>query len=343
MSSDVSNEYKERFNLDIKFYEDFNKLIPYFVKIIIEDIGNLQRIIKNQDERTNLEFHARGLPIKSLSIEDDINFPKQKPVVDMEECLLQTGGMDVYLEKVLSCMGTPVHSLETLEIQASAAFAFAGSHESIAYQLSRYMDLIIKSLEGRTITATEQAISKLSLLLNQIIAGLENNIYTNFHQGTTIDTDAIALDIQNEISRFLKDNEQCVTFPQSAIEQLVVKSIGVKVLSIEHLIMGKQITGEKERDLTELIKEMSHARREIIALCFPDYFLLDNEKNRNEEHLQLAIIKRNIQFQMESLVVSRDPKMVKNMLPYFEEGGSFCCCGCCSFERDFGGVRDSGL
>ena len=89
--------------------------------------------------------------------------------------------------------------------------------------------------------------------------------------------------------------------------------------------MGKQIEGEVEWELAKLIKEMGRAIREITSFCFPDYIWPNNGEKmiESEERIQLDILKKTI----ESIILSRDQKQARSMLPYFEEGGAFSAVG----------------
>ena len=162
---------------------------------------------------------------------------------------------------------------------------------------------------------------------------------SNYHQGIIIDSNAIALGIQHEVFYFLESSNQCSALSQSSIDQFVVTVVNLFGLYGKQFVSGKQIEEEKEQEFVQLIREMYHSRREVVSLCFPDYISTDNkEKIRNEEQLKLNMLKTAL----ESVLLSRDPGMVRGMLPYFEEGGAFAAVGFSHLNGVLEGLKAQG-
>ena len=212
---------------------------------------------------------------------------------DMEKCLSRQKPMDAYFEETLSCMGKPVHSLESLETQVSA-FSLIVSDEAIAEQLNLSADQIIRTLDGR-LSAIEKTIGEWQIFVNQVQMSLQQMVMRNYHQDIEVDSAILAMNIQQTISDFLRA-KQCSTLPESSINQYAVQSVNFEKFYSKQFVMGKQIEGEVEREFAKLIKEKSRAIREITSFCFPDYIWPDNLEERIEsgERFQLDILKKAI-------------------------------------------------
>ena len=81
----------------------------------------------------------------------------------------------------------------------------------------------------------------------------------------------------------------------------------------------------EEEQLRGLINETNYREKEVFSLCFPDYKWPEDleESLKRKNKLQLDRIKNMIKL----LSLLRDPKLVQNMLPYFEKGGAFVVFG----------------
>lgn len=308
----IVNEYRRDFDLDIRSFKEFNQVTPSFLFSIIQRLEG--RVNSQHDlERGEIQSPVPDIEDPPLShlprvenenemIPDDENigmdFTQKEPVEDIEECFLQAESMDIYFQEVLSCMGKSIHSLETM----LSDLGVTNNHELMANYLNRDMDMKIKLFEGR-MSETENAVYELRLFLEQMMMPLMQVIVSNYHQGVTIENDVIMLDVQQGISDFLRNNNQCSVFPQSSIDQFVFKTADFIDFFLEQLVSGKQIEEEKEREFVNLIGEMYHSRREIVSLCFPDYVSSDSEEAiRNEEKLPLAMLKTTI----ETDIISRN-------------------------------------
>ena len=90
----------EELGLDIRSYEEFNKLRPYEVFFMVNFI-----ILLREGQKPSVL--QRDNPVGRASIY------KSEP--EAGKCFAHQNRMDVYMENTLSCKGKPVRSLETLE------------------------------------------------------------------------------------------------------------------------------------------------------------------------------------------------------------------------------------
>ena len=332
--STFSNDYK-KLNVDVNSYKDFNKLTPINVFGMMGTIVHRQKIVKKQGLKPNNIFSKKEKTTdkisdeqedaqkSSVSLTEDEDDNIQDGKSDMEMCFSRQNPMDIYFEKTLSCMGRPVHSLESVETQVSAISSIV-SNEDMAEQLSQSADIIIRVLAGGQLSEIEKTVGEWGAFANQVQRNLHQITMRNYYQDIKVDSAALEMNIQQKISNFLKE-KQCSTLPESSLNQFVAQNIKLSKVHFKQFVTGQRIEGEIERKLAKSIKEVGRIAREITSFCFPDYIWPSNmeEKIASGERFMLNALKREVEF----IILSRDQKQAIGMLPYFEEGGAFSAVG----------------
>ena len=335
----------ERFGLDITSPQDFNNLKPAkilalarrFEKLKGEEGENLLNHLRDQKQfqikRRNFRKPASQSSISDLSQmeeedqsslhikKDDLDFSAFVP--DMEICLSQQAEMDQYLEKVLSCRGKPVYSLETVESQ-QAVFSPDNYNGIIAELLAQHSDQISALLEGRELSEVESLTYVWDLFLAKEKEKLQNYLMNSYYQNIEVDKAILKSYVEGDISYFLTET-QCSSLPATVIDQYGDYIIDFFSLYNERLVAGKLIEGAEKEQLVKLLKKSEKSQRRIFSLCFSDYQWSDNGEEQFERraNLQLDLMNKWI----ESALLSVDQKQVRNMLPYFEQGGVFAAVG----------------
>ena len=332
--STFSNDYK-KLNVDVNSYKDFNKLTPINVFGMMGTIVHRQKIVKKQGLKPNNKFsktekttdkisdEQEDAQKSSVSLTEDEDGNIQDGKSDMEMCFSRQNPMDIYFEKTLSCMGRPVHSLESLETQLSVRSSIV--NEAMAEQLSQSADIIIRVLAGGgQLSEIEKTVVEWGAFANQVQRNLQQTVIHNYYQDIKVDSAALETNLQQTISTFLRE-KQCFSLPESSINQFVAQNIKLSKVYVKQFVTGQRIEGEIERKLAKSIKEVGHIAREITSFCFPDYIWPSNmeEKIASGERFALNALKREV----ESIILSRDQKQAIGMLPYFEEGGAFSAVG----------------
>ena len=132
------------------------------------------------------------------------------------------------------------------------------------------------------------------------------------------------MNIKEKILGFL-DETQCVSSSETDINQYLNQTIDFMQLFVLEFSKGKQIEEKTEKQFMSLIGESGSSKRKIISSCFPDYVWPENTEElvKKQESFILDSIKR----QIDGILLSRDQKMARNMLPYFEKEGVFAAVG----------------
>lgn len=356
--SALSDESKQ-LGVDITSYSDFNNFKPSFVTRMIDGVvqllenqtqEKLQKAEMDQNQKAGAEIpdlaNETGEMETALLTEDDGERDKSSysqelmeadvsdvdsdgtfqigelnTQPDMKTCLLHKATMDDYIENTLSCMEKPVHSLESVEGQISALSST--NEDRMADMLNLHFEKIIALLEGR-FNGTERAVIDVSLLLKQLRMNVQNSVMQSYHQNLQVDSDSFKLNIPKFIADFLTE-KQCSVLPEASINQYVDQMIVFSEFYLQAFLKGKPIEGEVEQELKHLISEIGISKRAIISTCFPDYIWPENMGEQIEKGEKFAL--DSLKKQVESVLISRDQKMTKSMLPYFEEGGVFAAVG----------------
>ena len=246
---------------------------------------------------------------------------------DIQECLQQDRVMDIYIEKTLSCLGKPIYSLESVESQTAAALASISSDEILANLLNTSFDRLIASLEGRL----NELESELEIKILKVTRYFQSKIFEgqihlqkSYLQNSLTQATLFQSEYQKNISQFL-NAKQCSALSKTSVEQFVDQIVNFSELFTQIFSTGKQIEREIEEKIKLSLKELRNHQRVLISSCFPDYKWPENqaELDQIEEELLLNSIKT----QIEALLLSRDQKLAKKMLPYFEQGGIFAAVG----------------
>ena len=352
--SQYSNEWK-KLDINITSYKDFNSLRPAFVIVMIFQSMQLlqnqtveeeayidnpnsdkeesdsnktkptlltedEEIFNNMSDSQSLE--EPFVADKSTGIISKTEETEGDSTPDINTCLLQKEPMDTYIEKTLSCMKKPVHSLESIEEQMTALSSM-NDDKSQAEMLDLISDDMIATLEGR-LNETEKTVSDVSSFLMQLQMGVNNSIMNNYHQKLEFDTSDLKLSVQKEISSFLA-TKGCSSLPEDSINQYANQMVGFPELIIQAFLKGRQIEEEEEQKFAHIIREAGNRMIETISACFPDYIWPENMTERIEKGEKFLL--DSLKKQIESLFLSRDQKMAQSMLPYFEEGGALAVVG----------------
>ena len=348
-----SNEWKE-LDIDITSYRNFNRLRPAFVIFILfqsmqllqnqtvedealadnkfsgKEMSDLDEI-KSRITETEREFNDTP---DSPSLEDSFvtendaiissqtNETEEDGIPDINTCLLQKELMDTYIEKTLSCMKKPVHSLERTEEQIAAILSM-NDDKSQAEMLDLISDNMIATLEDR-LNETEKTVSDVSSFLMQLQINSGNSIMNSYHQKLEFDTSVLKLSVQKEISDFL-NAKGCSSLPEAPISQHTNQMIDLFELTIQALVKGRQIEREEEQEFAHIIREAGNSQRTMISACFPNYTWPENMTERIEKSEKFFL--DSLKKQIETLFLSRDQKLAQRMFPYFEEGGVFSVVG----------------
>lgn len=301
----LHNEWEE-FNLDITSYEDFNNLRPvevlYVIDLVLDSKSNLRsQFLMDKDEREKVSrYHSKS---------------------DMEECLSRRDRMDTYIERVLSCLGKPVYSLETLESQKMALSALYNA--DMVEKLIRDFDKFILRLTGPLKKEEDDLHKEWASFLREIKLRLDDHIESSY-LNKPVDNTALKSDFVKAISEFLM-KQKCPVPPSASINKYARGIVDNYQLQLKVQVKGKQMEETEEDQLRGLISETSYREKEVFSLCFPDYKWSEDleESLKRKNKLRLDYIKNVIKL----LTLLRDPKLAQSMLPYFEKGGAFVVFG----------------
>ena len=316
----LHNEWKE-FDLDITSYEDFNNLRPSEVLSIIDLVLDSKSDLRPQplmdkDERKKVSrYHSKS---------------------DMEECLSQRGGMDSYIEKVLSCLKKPVYSLETLESRRMALSAL--NNADMVEELIRDFDKLILRLTGSPQEEEDDLHKEWRSFLSEIKSRLYDHIASGY-LNKPVDNTVLKSDFAKAISEFLV-KKKCPVSASASINQYAKGIVDNYQLKLKVQVKGKQMEETEEEQLRGLINGTNYREKEVFSLCFPDYKWPEDleESLKRKNKLQLDRIKNMIKL----LSLLRDPKLVQNMLPYFEKGGAFVVFGLAHLSGVLKGLKMQG-
>ena len=361
--SSLIDDFRE-INLDIQSYSDFNTLKPIVVIQVISQVvqelktqeikggteGNAVDKGENFDEEREPVTMSKKRLEEMLSREDEtkgdktidlqksegesfsdkrdnellqevISDKNDKP--DIETCLLDERKMDTYIEEVFSCMKKPVYSLESVESQKASLLSISEDEET-ADLLDLYFDRMIVLLEGR-LSSIEEKIGNINQALLQIMPRLVGSLMKSIHQNLELDSDTLKRGIQKNLFKFLKA-QQCSVLSEALIEEYVNQTFDTAVVfTTRFFVNERQVSGETDKKIIFLMREMRNSQKEIISQCFPNYIWPENIKELSEkiEKYQLNSLRRF----MQNFILSRDQKMAQRMLPYFEQGGAFVAVG----------------
>ena len=362
--SSLIDDFRE-INLDIQSYSEFNTLKPIVVIQVISQVvqelktqeikggteGNAVDKGENFDEEREPVTMSKKRLEEMLSREDETKGDKtidlqksegesfsdkrdnellQEVILDkndkpdIETCLLDERKMDTYIEEVFSCMKKPVYSLESVESQKASLLSISEDEET-ADLLDLYFDRMIAFLEGGRLSSIEEKISNINQALLQIMPRLMDSLIKSIHQNLELDSDTLKRGIQKNLFKFLKA-QQCSVLSEALIEEYVNQIFDTAVfVATRFFVSGKQVSGETDKKIIFLMREMGNSQKEIISQCFPNYIWPENIKELSEkmEKYQLNSLRRF----MQNVVLSRDQKMAQRMLPYFEQGGAFVAVG----------------
>ena len=235
--------------LNINSYEEFNRLRPSEVELIINIIQNVEiSSILLKDKLQKLSTHTT----KS----------------DEERCFFRTTVMDTYIEEVFSCMEKPVHSIETIENQQLLVYIIRD--EIAAGRLVRDFNRIIFNLESRHLSKEDATHREWELFLREIRNRVSNNIYISYYLNRAIDNIALKNDIIKSVSEFLTKKE-CTFLPDSSINQYAEGVVEEYHLRYQIMAGGKQMDVTMEEQFIEIIDQTIYSKREMFSFCFLNY------------------------------------------------------------------------
>ena len=308
----LSEEWKG-FDLTLTSYEDFNSLHPSRVFSIERSVLKAQ--IKGQQAQAPNPPNLHKPPAEPDREKDS--------APDMKECLLRSHPvMDVYIEKVLSCMGKPVHSLENPDDNLSLLLSVES--KKMAGELVRDSDRIIRRLRDQNESSGEMLYEDWGFLLKEIEGRVWKDIGRGYYLNSPVDTSFLQSDIEQTLSGFLTENE-CSALSDSLISRYAGGIIDMYQLYMWIVSKGEKITRAVEEQLAGLISETTGLQMDIFSLCLPDYQWPEDQGEGVERANQLEL--DSMKSVIELLVAPRDPKQAQNMLPYFERGGAFAAVG----------------
>ena len=293
--------------LDMKSYEEFNRLRPYEVFFIIHYI-------------TLLKEWSKPSVLQRDDLVERTSIYKSEP--EAKQCFSHQNKMDVYMKKTLSCMGKPIRSLETLE---SHKLVLAVTRDRIiAVKIIRDFEWLVPRLEGQPVEETIALYGAWNVFLGELKGKLFNSIEDSYYLNQPIDTDHLIVDVVQTVSDFLMRN-QCSLPPFSLVDQYVRRVFNYNYLRNQVMIEGKQMEEKTEEQFVYLIDEINRKQNEIFSLCYPGYRWPEDQEKRVARHNQeqLKFIKDDLQL----MILSRDPVLTKGILPYFKEGGAFVAVG----------------
>ena len=312
-TSFLSEKWK-KFDLTLTSYEDFNNLRPRRVFTI---------------ERFVLEARNRGrsdrIPHPPILHKPQMKLDRKKdsvPTLDMKKCLLRSYSMmDTYIEKVFSCMGKPVHSLESTD--ENLPLILSSESKKIAARLVWDSDKIIRRLRDQE-SSGDILHEEWGSFLNEIAGRVRKDLNKGHYLNHFVDTAFLQSDIVKTISMYLMKKE-CSVLSDSLINQYAWGIINMRQLRVWFFSKGEQMTGTTEEELAWLISETGLWQREIFSLCFPDFQWPEDLEEIAERANQLQL--DSIKSVMELLVIPRDLKQAQSMHTYFEKGGAFAAVG----------------
>ena len=340
----LSDQWK-RFGLDITSPRDFNSLKPAKILALARHLEKLkgeegENLLNHLRDRKKFQAKRRKSrkPTSQPSIVDlsqvkeedqSSSHVKKNNLVSsdfisaMATCFSQEKKIDQYLEKVLSCRGKPVYSLETIKGQKTV-FSPDNYNKITAELLAQHSDQISALLEGRQLSEVESLTYVWDLFLSKIKENLQNYLMNGYYQNIAVDKIILKTHVEAGISTFLTEN-QCSSLPETSINQYGDQLIDFFSLYNERLVEGKLIEGEKKEQLIQLLKESEKSQRDIFSLCFSNYQWSDNGEEQFERRAQLQLDLLNKW--IESALLSVDQKQARGMLPYFEQGAAFAAVG----------------
>ena len=303
----LSDKWKE-FDLDITSYRDFNKLPPLkvftFKDLVLQARGD------------------RAIPIVPSNLFERKRDYLSDSKTDIKECFLQKDPqMDNYMEKIFSCQGKPVYSLETADEQIQLG-SFV-NNKIVAKELVWDSERIIRHLQGHS-SPEDDLYEEWRSFVIRVRRTVGKDTGREFYLNEPLNTAFLTFDITRAISEFLKQ-KKCSFFSESSISQYIEDLIEEYQWGERIMAEGKKIRKAIEKQYIGITDKTIRGEIEIFSLCFPDFPWPENleEMIKRSNQLMLENMSRHIEIHL----LLRDITQVQNMLPYFEKGGAFTAVG----------------
>ena len=236
----------------------------------------------------------------------------------MIDCYYNPKIKEHHIEERFVCSGRPVHSMESVESQATdikSGFSLLDQAKILVF----YFD----KLQSEEVSAQEQSAKQ---EFGQIINALSNNIMMSasfqylygMNMENTLDREFSML------SDFLSEN-QCLDSSESDVRALVNKIFEFHQFNIEFAINGLEMDQTTEAYYRRQLREQLQLQNNIFTSCFPDYSLTEDseEQQRREIETRIEMTKKS----QHGLLSVRDFKMAQTIISHLEDGKVFAAMG----------------
>ena len=352
----VFDGLKNMFGFDLRDYRNFNQISPLVIKnILLENIKNFPA----EEGQKAIFIDRWGKSLKQNPFLFFAEKIQNSPAEDNPEEEVCTT-MDAYIERTISQMGKPVHSLEIVKEQIFR------SQAGIDYELeAKILNLqFLNMREGKSrpnVEKTDILFNKWNNLLRDQEQKFTKAVVKEYYKGNPVfplkekflnpikqlATERMFFLLSNRCSVFLDSSSGKLSTDLTVQTKDLKKESGLQnnslskkelfilmgshidqTLELEELYFqkifeGKPIDKETENELVHLLKNQMDSKLAVFSTCFPDHKGLEEDLKEKEVLTTLYEMKKTLHGNL----LARDPLLAKSLLPFLEEGGAFVLLG----------------
>lgn len=353
---DLEKILKLVMTIDVRNYEQFNRLHPMILNLYLSGVGGIYEIInlaesqkpevenKTPDEiiQNFIDTAYESLELQndeerffdalaeeeSFSPDSIMLFKRNRQV-----CLSHNPfTMDLFIEKSLFCDKKPIYPLEASEDVTTAFLSAFTDLETQADDLYNSFNEIkaIGKIDFRFFSWYPQ--TDLFTYLQWPFEDFKDIVIYNFETmfeqeiealHTTSSEDHFPEEDFEAMVDFLKERGCAISVEINSLIDTYINTLQQKVdFSVKVSISGESIDEDIMKTYSGFNTELKQLEKDIFSACFPSYQYASRELEDDREKGELQMLKT-----IAILTTSRDQKMMRSMLPFLDKGGVFAVMG----------------